>query len=127
MDYPVNIKVVRLPCTGKVDALYILKALEEGADGAYVAGCQEGDCHYLKGNLRAKKRVAYVKQLLEDVGINPERTAMFNMSAADGPRFVEIAKEFTEKIKSLGPNPVKTGKGSELPGEEESAEKESTQ
>ena len=117
LEYPTNVKIVRLPCTGKVDALYLLNALEEGVDGVYVAGCQEGDCHFLIGNIRARKRVAYVKTILQDLGINPERVTMYNMSAADGPRFVDVANEFTEKIRKLGPSPVVTGKGSEYPEE----------
>ncbi len=115
MEYPTNVKIIRVPCTGKVDVLYLLKALESGVDGVYVAGCMEGDCHFLKGNIRARKRVEYVKKLLVDLGINPERVAMYNLSAAQGPRFVEIAKEMTEKIAALGPSPIKTGRGSELP------------
>lgn len=115
MDYPANVKIIRVPCTGKVDALYLLKALESGVDGVYVAGCKEGDCHFLKGNIRARKRVGYVKQILQDIGIHPERVAMYNLSAAEGPRFVEIAREFTEKIRALGPSPIKTGKGREFP------------
>jgi len=114
MEYPTNVKIIRVPCTGKVDALYLLKALESGVDGVYVAGCMEGDCHFLKGNIRARKRVEYVKKILEELGINPERVAMYNLSAAQGPRFVEIAREMTEKITALGPNPVKTGRGSEI-------------
>jgi len=120
MDYPTNVKIIRIPCTGKVDALYLLKALESGVDGVYVAGCMEGDCHFLKGNIRARKRVGYVKGILKDLGINPDRVEMYNLSAADGPRFVEIAREFTQRIRDLGPSPVKTGKGSEIrePAEE---------
>jgi len=118
LEYATNVKIVRLPCTGKVDTLYLLNALEEGADGVYVAGCEEGDCHFLVGNIRARKRVAYVKTLLQDLGINPERVAMYNMSAADGPRFVEVANEFTQKIRKLGPSPITTGQGSEYPPEE---------
>jgi F420-non-reducing hydrogenase iron-sulfur subunit len=113
MNYPTNVKIIRVPCTGKVDALYLLKALEDGIDGVYVAGCEEGDCHFLKGNLRAKKRVGYVKSILKDLGINPGRVEMYNMSAADGPRFVDVARQFTARIKALGPSPIRTGKGSE--------------
>jgi F420-non-reducing hydrogenase iron-sulfur subunit len=113
MGYPTNVKIIRIPCTGKVDALYLLKALEDGVDGVYVAGCEEGDCHFLVGNIRAKKRVGYVKSILKDLGINPGRVEMFNMSAADGPRFVDVARAFTERIKALGPSPIKIGKGSE--------------
>jgi F420-non-reducing hydrogenase iron-sulfur subunit len=114
LNYPTNVKIMRIPCTGKVDAIYLLKALEDGVDGVYVAGCEEGDCHFLKGNIRAKKRVGYVKDILKEIGINPDRVEMYNLSAADGPRFVDIAREFTARIKALGPSPIRTGTGSEL-------------
>ena len=110
LSYPTNIKIIKLPCTGKVDVLYLLKAFQNGADGVYVAGCMEGECHYLTGNLRARKRVEYVKGILDEVGIGGERIEMYNMSAAEGPRFVEVAKEMTERIKKLGPSPIKKGK-----------------
>jgi coenzyme F420-reducing hydrogenase delta subunit len=93
LDYPANIKVVRVPCTGKVDLLHILKAFENGVDGVFVAGCLEGECHFLTGNLRAKKRVMYAKELLEEVGISGERVEMYNLSAAEGARFAQIARE----------------------------------
>ena len=124
MNYPANVKIIRVPCTGKVDALYLLKALEDGVDGVYVAGCEEGDCHFLKGNLRAKKRVGYVKSILKDLGINPGRVEMYNMSAADGPRFVDVARQFTARIKALGPSPIRTGKGSESTEEPKEQKKE---
>ena len=103
LQYSPNVRIIRLPCTGKVDAILLMKALEEGADGVFVAGCLEGQCHYLKGNLRAKKKVAYVKKLLEEVQINPQRLEMFNLSSAMGGRFAEIVEEMTERIKKLGP------------------------
>jgi coenzyme F420-reducing hydrogenase delta subunit len=111
LSYPVNIKIIKLPCTGKIDVLYLLKAFQNGADGVYVAGCMEGDCHYLTGNLRARKRVEYAKKILDEAGIGSERLAMYNMSAAQGVRFVEVAKEMTERIRALGPNPIKKGGG----------------
>jgi len=103
LQYPPNVRIIRLPCTGKVDAIHLMKAFEEGADGVFVAGCLEGQCHYLKGNLRAKKRVAYVKRLLQETGIEPDRIEMFNLSSAMGGRFVEIVEEMTDRIKKLGP------------------------
>ena len=103
LKYPPNVRIVRLPCTGKTDALYLMKAFEDGADGVFVAGCMEGECHFLEGNLRAKKRVAYVKRLLAEVGIEPERVEMYNLSSAMGGRFAEIVEEMTTKIKELGP------------------------
>ena len=107
LSYPTSIKIVKLPCTGKIDVLYLLKAFQSGADGVYVAGCMEGDCHYLTGNLRAKKRVEYTQKILDEVGVGGERLAMYTMSAAQGARFVEVANEMTEKIKQLGPSPIK--------------------
>lgn len=103
LQYPPNVRIIGLPCTGKVDAIHLMKAFEDGADGVFVAGCLEGQCHYLEGNLRAKKRVAYVKRLLGEVGIESERIDMFNLSSAMGGRFAEIVEEMTKRIKELGP------------------------
>lgn len=108
MHYPPNIKIIRVPCTGKIDILHLLKAFEKGADGVFVAGCLEGQCHYLTGNLRAKKRIQYIKKLLSNIGIGGDRVEFYNLSASMCGRFVEIATEMTEKIKSLGPNPLKS-------------------
>lgn len=108
LQYSPGVRIIRLPCTGKVDTIHLLKALEDGADGVFVAGCLEGQCHYLEGNLRAKKRIAYAKRLLAEVGIAPERIDMFNLSSAMGGRFAEIVEEMTERITKLGP--IYTGK-----------------
>ena len=89
--------------TGKIDALYLLKAFEKGADGVMVAGCEEGSCHFTHGNYRAKKRVCYVRSQLEETGIEGERLEMFNLSSAMGSRFAEIAREMTERIRAMGP------------------------
>ena len=109
LDYPANIKIVQLPCSGRVDMLHLLKAIEEGADGVCVAGCLEGECHFVEGNLKTKKKVLAVKKILEAAGVEPERVEMFNLSSAMGPRFAEIAQEMTEQIRSLGPTPVVQG------------------
>lgn len=103
LQYPPNVRIVQLPCTGTVDTILLLKAFEDGADAVFVAGCLEGECHYLEGNLRAKKRVEYVKKLLAEVGIEPERIEMFNLSSAMGGRFAEIVEEMTETVTNLGP------------------------
>lgn len=95
-----------MTCTGNVDHRVLLNAFEEGADGVYVAGCMEGDCHFLKGNIRARKRVNAVKLLLDEIGIGGERLAMYNLSSAQGGRFAEIANEMAAKIKDLGPSPL---------------------
>ena len=110
LRYPSNLKIIRVPCSGRVAIIHLLKALEEGADGVMVAGCLEGDCHYQSGNLRAKKRVIYVKEILEKIGMEPDRVAMYNLSAGEGPRFAEISREMTEKVKELGPSPIKKAK-----------------
>ena len=110
LSYPTNIKIIRVPCTGKVDVLHILKAFEKGADGVYAVGCMEGDCHYTSGNFRARKRVEQAKALLDTVGVGGERVEMFNLASSEGPLFAKIAAEFVEKISSLGPNPIKRHK-----------------
>jgi F420-non-reducing hydrogenase iron-sulfur subunit len=107
LSYPANIKVIQVPCTGRVDIIFLLRAVEDGADGIYVAGCLEGECHFLEGNLRARKRVNYVKRVLEEIGIEPARVEMFNLSSAMGPRFAEIAREMTQRIQKLGPSPLR--------------------
>lgn len=105
--YPPNVRIIRVPCTGKVDALHIMNALRKGADGVYVAGCLEGDCHFKKGNLEAARRVRHVKILLEEIGMQPDRVEMVLMSAGMGERFARVASDFTEKIRKLGPSPIK--------------------
>ena len=107
LQYPTNIRIVKLPCTGTVDLLHILKAFEEGSDGVFVAGCLEGGCHFLEGNTRAKKRVQRAKRILESVGLGKDRIEMFFMSSSEGPRFAEVAREMTERIKELGPSPIR--------------------
>lgn len=104
--YPPNVKIVRVPCSGKVDTIHILKAFEKGADGVYVAGCLDGDCHFNNGNVRAARRVDMVKQMLDEIGIGAERLEMVKMSAGMGERFAEVAERITDKIRNLGPNPV---------------------
>ena len=107
LSYPVNIKIVRVPCTGKVDILHVLRSFEKGADGVYAVGCMEGDCHFNSGNFRARKRIEQAQKLLEAVGVGGERVAMYNLSSSEAPRFVEIAVEMEAKIRALGPNPIK--------------------
>ncbi|MBI5062927.1 MAG: hydrogenase iron-sulfur subunit [Desulfatitalea sp.] len=109
LSYPANVKIVRVPCSGKVDTIHMMKALEKGADGVMVAGCLDGDCHFKSGNTKAARRVAFVKKLLQEIGIEEERLAMFTMSAGMGTRFAQVAGEFTEQIRKLGPNPVCAG------------------
>jgi len=106
LQYPANVRLIELPCSGKIEHNLLLTAFEEGADGVYVAGCMEGDCHFLQGNVRARKRVEYVKKLLDTLGIGGERLEMYNLSSSMGPRFAEIAREMTDRIRALGPSPL---------------------
>jgi F420-non-reducing hydrogenase iron-sulfur subunit len=103
LKYPPNVHIIRLPCTGKLDALYVLKAFEAGADGVIVAGCLEGSCHFISGNIRAKQRVLAIKNLLPKLGIAPERLEFFNLSSAQGDRFAQIAREMAERVRAMKP------------------------
>jgi coenzyme F420-reducing hydrogenase delta subunit len=107
LSYPANVKIVRVPCSGKVDSLHLLKAFEKGADGVFVAGCLEGDCHFNNGNVRAGRKVKQVHSLMTEIGIESERLEMFMMSAGMGDRFAEVATEMTDKIRDLGPSPIR--------------------
>ena len=111
LQYPPNIRMVELPCSGKVDIRYILEAFEGGADGVYVAGCMEGDCHFLKGNFRAKKRVNHLRTILPQLGLDSDRLEMFNLSGSMGPRFAEIAHLMTDRIREMGPSPLNKAQG----------------
>lgn len=104
LTYPPNIKIVLLPCTGRLDALEVMHTFEAGADGVLVAGCLEGDCHFREGNLNARRRVEHVQKLLDEVGLGGRRIQMVNMSSAMGAHFAIAAAEITAEVQSLGPN-----------------------
>ncbi len=108
LSYPASVKIVKIPCTGRVDTIHMLEAFANGADGVCLVGCLEGDCHFIAGNIRAGKRVLYAKNLLDEAGIGGERLEMYNLSASDGRKFAFVMREITEKIIGLGPNPIKT-------------------
>jgi F420-non-reducing hydrogenase iron-sulfur subunit len=110
LQYPSDIKIIFVPCTGKVDILHILRAFEKGADGVYVVGCMEGDCHFISGNFRARKRVEQTQKILDTIGIGGERAQMYNLSSGEGPRFAQFAIEMNERIRKLGLNPIKLAK-----------------
>ena len=107
MQYPASIKIIRVPCTGKVDLLHLLRAFEKGADGVAVVGCMEGECHFNSGNFRARKRVAEAQKILDSIHIGGERVQMYNLSSSEAPRFVAYAAELVERVRRLGPNPIK--------------------
>ncbi len=103
-QYPPNIRIIRLPCSGRVSANMILDALRSGADGVLVSGCHPGDCHYISGNLFARRRFALLNNLLEFVGIEPGRVNFSWVSASEGEQFAELVKEVTDTVKKLGPS-----------------------
>lgn len=107
IQYPPAVRILMVPCTGRVDILHILKAFEAGWDAVFVSGCHEGDCHYLSGNIQARKRVVRVKKVLADSGWDPERLEMFHVASSEGPKFARVATEMTERALKLGPNPMK--------------------
>lgn len=107
LQYPSGVRIIRTPCTGRLEVEYFMKALEDGADGVLVAGCLEGGCHFIEGNLFAKKRVNATRVILEECGIEKERLRMVNVSAAGAVTLVEIIHDLVKEIKQLGPNPIR--------------------
>jgi len=101
--YPPTVKVIRVMCTGRVNPLFVVQALRQGADGVLISGCHPGECHYLKGNFLARRRFLLMKNLLEYIGINPSRIRMSWVSASEGKKFADVITEVTEDIKKLGP------------------------
>ena len=106
-QYPPNIKIIRLMCSGRLDPAYVLQALKGGADGVLVTGCHLGDCHYISGNEKTKRRIEGAFPLLERVGIDPGRLRLHWVSASEGQRFAQVVTEFTEQVRALGPNPLR--------------------
>jgi len=107
IQYPPNIRIIRVMCSGRVEPEFVAKALSSGADGVLVLGCHIGDCHYIHGNHQTAKRMAVLKRILGYLGIDPSRVRLEWVSAAEGARFAEVVTEFTKEIKELGPNPLK--------------------
>jgi F420-non-reducing hydrogenase iron-sulfur subunit len=103
VQYPANIRVVRVMCSSRVNPLFILKAFQKGADGVFVAGCHPGECHYINGNYYTRRRFTLLKSLLEYAGISAKRLRIEWVSASEGTRFAKIVEEMTEDLKALGP------------------------
>jgi len=103
MEYPPNAVPITVMCSGSVSPLYILSALNKGADGVLVSGCHPGDCHYIKGNLYARRRLYLVKKILEFVGLEPQRFQMSWISAAEGTKYTQVIKDYVNQIKAIGP------------------------
>ncbi len=107
LQYPPNVRVIRLMCSGAVDQVYILKALLDGADGVLIGGCHPGDCHYQEGNYKARRRVVALNDILESTGLEKERVMLRWISASEGQRFADTIIEFTAKLKEMGPSPMR--------------------
>lgn len=106
IQYPPNVRIIRVMCSGSVDSMYILRSLLEGADGVFVGGCHPGDCHYIDGNYKARRRMVLLQNILETLGIEKERVWIRWISASEGQKFADTMREMTDAIKKLGPNPI---------------------
>ena len=104
MSYPANVRVIRVPCSSRVNPLFVLRSFQRGADGVIIAGCHPGDCHYSTGNYHVRRRFSAFRRLLEFAGVEPERFEIRWISASEGDKFSEVMAAMTEKIKALGPN-----------------------
>lgn len=106
VEYPPNVRVIRVMCTGRVDPIFVLRAFTSGADGVLVAGCHPGDCHYQTGNYRARRRITLLKELLGSVGIDQQRIWLRWVGASEGELFAGTIKEMVAELRRLGPNPL---------------------
>jgi F420-non-reducing hydrogenase iron-sulfur subunit len=106
-QYPPNIRVVHLMCSGAIDPVYVMKALIDGADGVFIGGCHPRDCHYQTGNYKARRRVAVLKEILGKMGIGEERIWLRWISASEGKLFADTVTDITAKLREMGPNPMK--------------------
>ena len=107
LQYPPNVRAIRMMCTGGVDPIYVIKSLLEGADGVLIGGCHPGDCHYQSGNLKARRRVAILRSILEELGLDPDRVWLRWISASEGKLFADTIKEMVQVLKEKGPNPLR--------------------
>ena len=103
IQYPPNVRVIRVPCSGRINPLFVVKALQSGMDGVLVSGCHPGDCHYISGNLYARRKFALMKNLLEYIGVEPGRVHFSWVSAAEGIRFAELLNMVIDSVRELGP------------------------
>jgi len=103
IKYPPNVRIIRVMCSGRVNPLFIVNALQQGADGVFIGGCHPGDCHYTQGNFFARRRFPIMKNLLEHIGIDPKRVQMAWVSASEGQKFAEVIENLTSDIRELGP------------------------
>jgi len=106
IQYPPNLRMIRVMCSGTIDPVYVLEAFQKGADGVFIGGCHPGDCHYMTGNYKTMRKVVLIKRLLSQLGISPQRLKLEWVSAAEGQRFAQVVTDFIAEVKELGPNLV---------------------
>ncbi len=121
MKYPTNLRIIRVMCSGRVDATFVLKAFADGADGVLVAGCHPGDCHYISGNYQAYKRKVLMERMLSEFGIEPERYRFEFIAGSEGDKFARVAREITEAVRKLGPLQLSADRLAALDGLESTA------
>jgi len=106
IQYPPNLRMIRVMCSGTIDPLYILEAFQKGADGVFIGGCHPGDCHYQSGNYKTRRKVSLMKRLLSQLGVSPQRIRLEWVSAAEGQAFAQVVTDFIREVKQLGPSPL---------------------
>ncbi len=107
LKYPPNVRDIRVMCSGRVDPVFVMEALRQGIDGILVAGCHPGDCHYQSGNYKTNRKIRLLRRLLGDLNIDPERVRFEYISASEGQKFADVVTDFVDKLKEMGPNPLK--------------------
>ena len=105
IQYPTNVRIIRVMCSGRVDPTFVLEALQEGADGVLIAGCHPGDCHFLAGNEKAARRYAVLTKMLKQIGLEPKRVRLEWISASEGEKFAKVIRSMVKDLRSLGPSP----------------------
>jgi len=106
IQYPPNLRMIRVMCSGAIDPVYILEAFSKGADGVFIGGCHPGDCHYMAGNYKTKRKVTLTKRVLSQLGLESQRLRLEWVSAAEGQRFAQVVADFIKEVKELGPSPL---------------------
>lgn len=109
MQYPTNVRIVRVMCSARINPVFILEALRSGVDGVLIGGCHPGDCHYISGNFKTQRRIALLKRLLDQLGVEPQRLRLEWISASEGEKFAKVIKEMVEGLKKVGPSPFRRG------------------
>jgi len=107
VQYPTNVRIVRVMCSARINPAFVLEALRSGVDGVLVGGCHPGDCHYISGNFKTQRRIALLKKLLDQLGVEPERLRLEWISASEGEKFARVVREMVEDLKRIGPSPLR--------------------